>query len=624
MKIYLGSTRQLIAQAIKLIDSQTRRKLLLISLIQGLMALFDIVSVALIGLMTSIALAGINSQKNSELTEAFLSLLNVGNLSFQTQVALLGTSAASLMIFKTVFSAFMMNKILVFLARTASNTSRDLVYRLMRQPWAFIKQLDSQKTLFSLTTSIYALIIGVLGSSVQILTEVLLILIMLISLLVVDPIITLSTFVFFLLIMFFQNFLLNHRIKDVSSSHSNYLISTNKQILSIFRFYRELHVRNAISKTIESIGINLDQMMKLNASMKFLPNISRYVMEISLVAGALFLSAIQFTIKDAKTAITTLVVFVAASTRIAPSLIRFQNALIGLNSAVGGSSQAMELMNQMPNEFKVDSRNGVLEPLNAKLRSDEISSKSSIIEFKGVSFSFHNNKEQVLIDNVNFAIRKGAFIALVGPSGAGKTTLLDLMLGLYEPLEGQILIAGKSPREAIKQNPNLISYVPQENQFLNSSVLQNMAVGIDSSELDVSSIVKLCRILKLDFFSKDGTFQPEFQIGENGMLLSGGQRQRLSLARALVLEPSILILDEATSALDFETEKIVMELLNDLKGKMTIVAIAHRMSTILHADEILYLNQGKLTHSNSLHELRERFPGIEEEAKLISSKFYDL
>jgi ABC-type multidrug transport system fused ATPase/permease subunit len=194
------------------------------------------------------------------------------------------------------------------------------------------------------------------------------------------------------------------------------------------------------------------------------------------------------------------------------------------------------------------------------------------------------------------------------------------MLGLYSPVQGQILIQGKSPRQAITENPKLFGYVPQEARLLNSSILDNLNLGLSSEISTGNKIEKLLERLNLSSLSRGDRPIGDILVGENGVLLSGGQRQRLNLARALTSEPMILILDEATSALDYETEKIVIELLESLKGKATVVAIAHRISTIMHADEILYVNNGKMEVSKSLNELKAKIPGIEEEAKLISSK----
>ena len=617
MSIFRNDSKTVISTALKLLDKRRRKKLILVTFVQALLSVLDILSVAIIGIVTAIALSGIQSQDTDGVAAKVLQFLKLENYSFQAQVAFLGITAALFMILKTFFSAFMMNRILQFLSHTASTTSRSLLSKLVSKPWEFLKQLDSQKILFSVTTGVYALVIGALGSTVQIVTEIALILIMIIALIVVDPIITIGAFLFFALIMLIQNKVLNKTSQVISFKHSTYTIDTNNQILNIFRFYRELYVRNAVAKTVDEVGSNLDSTMQLNAKMKFLPNISRYVMESSLVLGALLLAATQFILEDAITAITTLTIFLAASSRIAPSLIRLQNALLGLSSAVGGSRQVLEIISSMSS---ADNSSSAIVELGLTNESSESKSDPAEIEFRNVSFNFSDEKNKFLFLDLNFRINQGKFIAIIGPSGSGKTTLVDLMLGLYSPIQGQILIQGKSPRQAITENPKLFGYVPQEARLLNSSILDNLNLGLSSEISTGNKIEKLLERLNLSSLSRGDGPIGDILVGENGVLLSGGQRQRLNLARALTSEPMILILDEATSALDYETERIVIELLQSLKGKATVVAIAHRISTIMHADEILYVNNGKIEVSKSLNELKAKVPGIEEEAKLISSK----
>lgn len=319
LSFFDGSNRLVIHSALALVGKGKQRKLVLITIVQALLSLLDMLSVAIIGLLTSIALTGIRSQQTSGISEDILAFLRLSEFSFQVQVALLGLTAAGFMILKTVFSAFMINRILMFLAITASNTSRALMQRLHQEPWEFIKQLDSQKTLFSLTTGVYALIIGVLGSTAQIVTELSLLIIMLFGLMFVDQGVTAGAILFFSLVMILQNRLLSKKSRDLSSEHAKFTVETNTQVLSIFKFYRELYTRNAIAFSVDKVGNNLNKAMRLNAKLKFLPNISRYVMEVALVVGALVLATTQFIVTDAISAITILTIFLAAASE---SLLR--------------------------------------------------------------------------------------------------------------------------------------------------------------------------------------------------------------------------------------------------------------------------------------------------------------
>ncbi len=214
------------------------------------------------------------------------------------------------------------------------------------------------------------------------------------------------------------------------------------------------------------------------------------------------------------------------------------------------------------------------------------------LEFKNVRFSYQNKKQAVL-GGINFHIRRGEMVGLIGPSGAGKTTIVDLLLRLFTPTSGQILINGQDIQKIdLKSWRQNIAYVSQEIFLLNDTIENN--IKFYDSAITKPQIAEAAKMANIYDFV---TAQPEkWQtiVGERGVLLSAGQRQRIILARALARKPAILILDEATSALDGESEILVQKSLQDLKGKITVIAIAHRLSTVRNSDRLLVLEKGQI------------------------------
>ncbi|SFN58425.1 ATP-binding cassette, subfamily B, MsbA [Algoriphagus ornithinivorans] len=224
------------------------------------------------------------------------------------------------------------------------------------------------------------------------------------------------------------------------------------------------------------------------------------------------------------------------------------------------------------------------------------------IEFKNVSFAYQDQK---VIQDINFSLKKGKTIALVGPSGGGKSTLADLVPRFYDPTEGEILLDGKDLRkfdmEGIRR---LMGIVTQESILFNDTVFNNIAFGLENiTEEQVIEAAKIANAHEFIIKMEDGY---QSSIGERGSLLSGGQRQRLSIARAVLKNPPILILDEATSALDSESELLVQEALTKLMKNRTTLVIAHRLSTIQHADEILVIEKGRIVQRGTHTELMQR------------------
>lgn len=242
----------------------------------------------------------------------------------------------------------------------------------------------------------------------------------------------------------------------------------------------------------------------------------------------------------------------------------------------------------------------IFEVLDAEVKIAEkgnavaIKEFKSEIEFKNAGFSYHNFDDKKILDSVNLKVEKGRMVALVGQSGAGKTTMVDLLPRFYDVSEGQILIDGKDVRDyKLNDLRGLFGMVSQESILFNDSVHNNIAFGIENATREqVTEAAKIANahdfIMKLEY-GYDST------IGDRGGKLSGGERQRLTIARAVLKNPPILILDEATSSLDSNSEKLVQDALTKLmKGRTTIV-IAHRLSTIQYADEIIVMQDGKIS-----------------------------
>jgi ATP-binding cassette, subfamily B, bacterial MsbA len=260
------------------------------------------------------------------------------------------------------------------------------------------------------------------------------------------------------------------------------------------------------------------------------------------------------------------------------------NAISGVQRGVAAAERILGL---------IDTPN----PIQDKTNPIEIEGFNHEIEFRNVGFAYNENTQ--VLNNISFKIPKGKTVALVGSSGGGKSTIADLVPRFYDPSQGQILIDGQDLRD-ISQNSlrNLMGIVTQESILFNDTIQNNIAFGSEASENQIVEAAKIANAHQFIIESPDGY---QTSIGERGGKLSGGQRQRMSIARAILRNPPILILDEATSALDTESEKLVQEALTNLMKNRTTLVIAHRLSTIQHADEILVIHQGQIiergTHS---------------------------
>lgn len=230
------------------------------------------------------------------------------------------------------------------------------------------------------------------------------------------------------------------------------------------------------------------------------------------------------------------------------------------------------------------------------------------IKFENVSFTYSDSDEKV-VDKVNFTAKKGEIVAFVGSSGAGKTTLVDLIPRFYDPTEGKVLIDGTNINEVrIEDLRKQMGIVTQETVLFNETVFKNIAYGL--SDIPKEKVIEVAKIANAHEFIEEMPNGYETIVGERGTKISGGQRQRLSIARALLKNPPIMIFDEATSALDNESEVLVQEAIEHLMKERTTFVIAHRLSTIRNADKIIVMDKGQIVQQGKHEELLSDEDGI--------------
>lgn len=239
----------------------------------------------------------------------------------------------------------------------------------------------------------------------------------------------------------------------------------------------------------------------------------------------------------------------------------------------------------------------------------------SAVDIKISNLSFGYTENSHTISGVSLDISAGSTVAVIGPSGSGKTTLGLLMLGLLKPEVGSVLIGGQSAQGFAEANPGRIAYLPQRTHVLNSSIRENIALGIEPQNVDfvhLESVIAMAQLSELVNTLPDGV---EHVV--SSATLSGGQTQRIGLARALYTKPSLLLLDEPTSALDADTEFAITDALKALSGVCSVVVIAHRLATIQNADNIFVLEDGQISASGKFAKLQLESRLVERQAELL-------
>lgn len=597
-----------LVRSFNVLSKKDKTRFYLVMLVQIFLGFLDLLGVAILGLLGALSLNGVQSRPPGDRISGFLSLVGLGSETFQVQAAVLGVAATLVLVARTVISIVLTKKILFFLSRRGAVISSSLVKKMLSQSLLHIQGKTTFENLYSLTVGVSNITIGILGTAATLVADFSLLLIMAIGLFVVDSTMAISTIVFFTLIGFGLYKFMHKKARALGEYESFLNIQSNEKITEVLSSYRESVVRNRRDYYAREIGsLRLDLSNTLG-ELAFMPNISKYIIESSVVVGALAISATQFIMQDAGRAVATLAVFLAAGTRIAPAVLRVQQGAIQIRRSVGAATTALDLIDELKGLPEVESGSDVIDV-------DHPGFTPSVV-LNSVFFSYPGSTDPAVV-NASLEIASGSVVAIVGPSGAGKTTLIDLILGVLEPDSGHISISGMAASDVAKKWPGALSYVPQDVMISNGSIVSNVKLGFPpdagtdqmvQDALDAAQLSDFINSLPERWLSK---------VGDRGTALSGGQRQRLGIARALFTKPKLLVLDEATSALDGETEANISTAIKSLKGEVTVILIAHRLSTIREADQVVYLENGKIISVGTFDEVRSAVPNFDHQASLM-------
>lgn len=601
-------TFSIISQAVGVLPKEDRPKIVLVSLLQVILGFMDLLGVAIIGIMGALAVTGIQSKEPGSRVFAFLEFMGLDGVELRNQVAILAIIAALVLMTRTFFSILITRKVFFFLSHRGAAISANLTSKLLSRDLLFIQSQSTQQTLFALTSGVNTLTLGVLGNATTLLSDLSLLIIIAIGLFLVDPLIAISTILIFggLGVLLYLRF--NVKAQKLGLVHSNQTIESNQEILEVLGSFRELFVRDRRNYYSKKIAKSRHKLAVSTAEMQFLPNVSKYVIESGVVLGGMIVGGIQFLIQDAAQAVAALSVFLASGTRIAPAIMRLQHSAISLRSSAGSANSTIKMIESLAGTAPIENFGFEFDVRHSGFVGSVI--------LNNVSFKYPL-KNDFAIKDVSLQVFPGEFVAIVGPSGAGKTSLVDILLGLLKVSEGEVLISGKSTVLAIQNWPGAISYVPQEIYISNASIEENVTFGYPREVVNEKNIWEALEVAQLKEFVETLPEGLATFVGERGTRISGGQRQRLGIARALFTKPKLLVLDEASSALDGPTEAELSLAFQRVRGDVTVIMIAHRLSTVRNADKVIYMEKGQIKSVGTFEEVRVSVPNFDKQAFLM-------
>jgi ATP-binding cassette, subfamily B, bacterial PglK len=563
---------------------------------QVVLSLLDLIGLALVGAVGSLSIGGLTNRSLNPAVEKVLTILQIENFEFKYQVILLSTLSCTFFITKTIGSFLVTRKMLRYLSDLTNSLTEKTIRKLFTKTLDGLPNRTLQEYLYAISSGIPNIIIGAISNILSIAADAMLIIILLAGLGVISPVSTALS----LVILGGTGVLvlkkLSRMAAGLGSDNARLAIRSQETFQEVNRTFKENFVKGSLNYFTTEIINDRSKVSRIQAQITMFPSITKYIAEGSLVLGALLIALIEFRISSATHAISVIALFMAAGGRITPALLRAQQSYLTLKNSMGLSEMTILILRELEELAPFQH-----EPSKLPCSNHEFQSRVVVSQ---MSYTFQNTQGEV-ISNLSLTIEPGEFIAVTGESGSGKTTLIDILLGLRTPKSGSVKISGLDPISAISKWPGAIAYVPQEVFVSGKTLRENIGLGLPPNNVSDSLVWETLKQVQLDSWALELPEGLNTTLGDFGSKISGGQRQRIGIARALYTRPQLIILDEATSSLDSNTESKISELLRNLGTGVTVLVIAHRLSSIQHADRVVFLKAGKITGSGSFSELRE-------------------
>jgi ATP-binding cassette subfamily C protein len=591
-----------------------RSKWLFLVGLRAFLSLLDLAGILAIGFVVTSTAIFLTSGSDPNRVLEFAGL----QIPAVTAQTLPWVSAGVLVLFlcKALFSVILTKKAAFFVATVEARSARTIAEISFGGDLGDARKRSREEMMYAIQGGSPSAFNVLLNAVNAFATEAMLFLVIIVGFLFIDPMATLAAVAYFGLIAVLIQYFVGSKMTKAGQLAAEGSIKANTAISDLLSVFRELLVLGKRDKYIDGIYKARLSAAESAATQYYLTGMPRYIIEAALLVGVALFVLSQALAGDIVKSAATVGVFLSGGFRLTAALLPLQNALLTINAVLPSAKTAHDILKLALDANVQNSLPLASEGSNNSKTSQAEQCPPIEVRFESVDFSYPDSDLAALI-NVTFEVEAGTQVALMGSSGAGKSTIADLLCKVLTPTSGSITRTIASEAIGGPEELGGVSYVPQRPGLVSGSILENVALAEDPLKIDRDRALESLRLAHLERLVLELPQGLDTPLGKLQDGLSGGQMQRLGLARALYTKPGLLVMDEATSALDAESEAEIQKALDDMRGKVTVVLIAHRLNTIQHADKVILVEEGRVKDSGTFKELIARNPSVEKVVDLM-------
>ena len=563
-------------------QTSEKRVIYAITISMLIVSILDLIGILLFGMLGLVLLAGENQIEPNSQVGTVLRVLHIYQESFNHKVFVIALVAAFFFVLKTVLTLLLTKQMYSSLAKISASITHRMNIGLFENDLNYISKLTVNERIFSNVHAVDSFVLGFTASSISLAIDIFLLFIFSSSLMLFNVPVTIGTLVYFIIIGVILDRFIGGKTKKLGSLRTSSGLYVIQEIQNLILLYRLFFTSGLKGSQLNRIKKTRDTQARVFAEIAFIPNISKYILEVSLVLGTFLLVSFEFYFEDTKRAVATIAIFLTAGARIAPTTLRIQQNISVVRTNLHASNLLIEIYKELQTRKVLHIESTAIKNPN-----------SYVIMLKEVYFRYETDSEY-LLKEVNFEVAEGKTVYLVGKSGSGKSTIADLITGVTRPSSGLVTIGGVASTQVPITNPGIVGYVPQNTVLIPGTIRDNLSLNANQCIYTDAEMWESLRHAQLEKIVLSWPEGLNTDVGEFGSKISGGQRQRIGIARALIRKPKILILDEASNALDAETENSLIESISQLPGNLTKILISHSEEFMRVADIVLSVDDGSV------------------------------